>query len=219
MHIKSPNSALDHVRQSDHNLLRRRYCDRYHLCSHWHTFERSPFLSYACLNEIATIEENARALITYLYQRCNRKQLLDALESLENSVEGYSLRFHLFGSYQSGLLSDENPIIDCYIDIKHADLSETTYAEKVEVFKKLPFSTPSKFETAFIGYLIKWKTKYFDEKFFFTMDPKALNAVYSSVSIKSQFLYFFSVLSHFTRFCVHMLSHLPCCFVNGPRFD
>lgn len=107
----------------------------------------------------------------------------------------YVIKFELFGSYESSLLSCEYPIIDCYISIKRTDSSddELSYAEKLKVFEQLPFKNSKRFETAFLGYLVEWRTKHFKEKFFFTMDPKASNAVLSSVG-------FFARLKFYQQF-------------------
>lgn len=151
---------------------------------------------------ITNLGRNLQNQVSQFHDRCKRFRLNRAFEALENYVDGYSIRFHLFGSYQSGLMTLLNPMVDCFLEIKRIDATEPTYDEKLEVFRQLPFQVRGRFETAFVGYSVRWETNYFNENLFCTFDPKARNAVLSSVSyilhFRSLIFYSFSNSWHFT---------------------
>jgi hypothetical protein len=124
-----------------------------------------------------------QAHVSQFYGRCRRVQLNHAFEELQSRIDGYSIHFHLFGSYEFGLMTTSNPLIDCFMEIKHIDGSEPTYEEKIHAFHQLPFQIHSRLEAAFVGYVARWESNHFSENFFFTLDPKARNSVLSSVCL------------------------------------
>lgn len=106
----------------------------------------------------------------------------EALRILEDQIKDYSVKFHTFGSYETGLMRRDHSMIDCYVSVKKLDRSETTFAEKLKVLAALPLKNLTPLESTFFGYTAELSHKDFQLKIFMAFDRHAQTSVLSSVS-------------------------------------
>jgi hypothetical protein len=83
-------------------------------------------------------------------------------------------------------MTNADQLIDCYVFIKNLDGSDVTMNKKLEILDRLPsnFTRKRLFETVFSGYVMQMKENGVKTFLFFTLDPRAFNAVLSTVSFK-----------------------------------
>jgi hypothetical protein len=80
-------------------------------------------------------------------------------------------------------MTDAEQLIDCYMVVKGLDGSEVTMDKKLEVLCRLPLKIKRRFETVFKGYIVEMNRNKRKIHFFFTFEPRAWNAVLSTVSL------------------------------------